>query len=145
MILKALTVHQPWAGLMAGSFLKTHNLLRRAEVRKWGHFYRGLLFIHAGLKIEKEACEHFGIKPSDCITRAIICSVLIVETQLIKDERTWLEMRYLHLEPGDRCYGDKTFVWLFDSPELLSKPIPCSGKLGLWNIPSKLHNGLSIR
>ncbi|WP_317633685.1 ASCH domain-containing protein [Lysinibacillus capsici] len=53
--MKALTIKQPWATLIA---LGEKNF----ETRSWQTKYRGPLAIHAGKSIDKDACEDSWIK-----------------------------------------------------------------------------------
>lgn len=47
--MKALTIHQPWASLIAYGF-------KRFETRGWRTNYRGLVAIHAGKWVDQAAC-----------------------------------------------------------------------------------------
>nr|WP_240927579.1 ASCH domain-containing protein [Paenibacillus thiaminolyticus] len=53
--MKAITIIQPWATLIA---LGEKNF----ETRGWATKYRGPLAIHAGKKVDREACEMEPIK-----------------------------------------------------------------------------------
>ncbi|WP_331281011.1 ASCH domain-containing protein [Brevibacillus thermoruber] len=48
--MKAITIHQPWATLIALGE-------KRFETRSWATKYRGPLAIHAGKKVDRDACE----------------------------------------------------------------------------------------
>lgn len=141
--MKVLTVRQPWAGLMVGSFQKSHNILRKAEVRKWMTSYRGELLIHAGTALDKEACERFGIVISDTDRGIVVGRANLTDVVRIKNEREWSKLRHIHLESGKRCYGDETFLWLLSNPVLFTNPIPCLGKLRLWIPPQEILERLA--
>ncbi|MDX5091650.1 ASCH domain-containing protein, partial [Lactobacillus crispatus] len=47
--MKAITIHQPWATLIALGE-------KQFETRSWETKYRGPLAIHAGKKVDKEIC-----------------------------------------------------------------------------------------
>ncbi|MBI2109161.1 MAG: hypothetical protein HYT93_03210 [Parcubacteria group bacterium] len=131
--MKALTIQEPWAGLIVGSFVKSHGLIRSAEIRKWNTKYRGPLLIHAGSKINKMAAEHFKIDVQKEDTGAILGFVMLKDVIRIENEKEWHAHRQKHLEWGKRCYGNDTYMWSFENPVLFEKPIFCDGKLGLWS------------
>lgn len=53
--MKAITIKQPWATLIALGE-------KRFETRSWQTKYRGPIAIHAGKTIDKEYCEYQPIK-----------------------------------------------------------------------------------
>ncbi|MBI2048185.1 MAG: hypothetical protein HYT27_03520 [Parcubacteria group bacterium] len=130
--MRALTISQPWAGLIVGSFSKSHGLLRSTEVRKWTTKYRGPLLIHAGSKIDKNAAEHFEMEMQKENTGVILGFVILKDVVRIKNEKEWSALRKRHLEYGERCYGDNTYLWVLENPIVFRKQICCDGKLGLW-------------
>lgn len=136
--MRALTIRQPWAGLIVGSFQTSHGLLRGAEVRKWATPYRGDLLIHAGTAIDKETCERLGIEIADTDRRVIVGKVNLTDVIRIKTERQWNKLRHIHLESGGRCYRENTFLWFLSNPVLFTNPIRCLGKLGLWIPPQEI-------
>src|SRR5690606_18387977 len=54
--MKAITIHQPWATLIAIG-------AKRFETRSWATKYRGPLAIHAAKKIDVGACREDVIRP----------------------------------------------------------------------------------
>lgn len=65
--MKAITLWQPWAQLIADGRKKVET-----RPRPWN--YNGLVFIHAGQHVDREACIRFGYDP-DTIPRGAIVAV----------------------------------------------------------------------
>lgn len=126
-----LTVRQPWADLiMSGK--------RLIEVRSWMPAKIVLpfrLYIHAGLKIERAECRRLDISPS--ATGVILGCVDVVAFESPSIAR-WKALRSLHLEVGDRCYGDETWMWMLSHPRRFVNPIPYKGRLGLFEIDDNI-------
>ena len=133
--MKALTLTQPWATLMA---LRAKTI----ETRSWWTSYRGELVIHAAKgfpKWAREICDEpefaealsgwdAGSLPLSmglCIVRLVEC----VPTQDVKPSTKEL------------CFGDYTFghyAWLTEYVMPLPPGEPVRGALGLWEYPSGL-------
>lgn len=152
--MKALTLHQPWASLVAIG-------AKRIETRSWCTNYRGPLAIHAGKSTEHihvvlhdddftNALGAAGIlnhpnptfgavvavcRLADCLpTKAVGCFPGVFED-------------YPELDTAmERTFGDYTpgrWAWVLDCVEPLEKPIPARGAQGLWNweFPNPDPNG----
>jgi hypothetical protein len=128
--MKALTLTQPWAQLVADD-------RKHWETRSWPTWYRGILAIHAGKgddSIDRALAEHFGYKPARDMPRgAIVAIVRVTDCQatLGDDEafRDEAEYDYGYFERGR---------WKFRL-ELVTKleaPVPCRGALGIWDVPA---------
>jgi hypothetical protein len=106
-----LTIRQPWAAaVLAG--------LKAVENRSWSTRHRGPLLIHAA---------RAGARHADCIP--------------------WPE-----LDPEKFVYGavlgvvgliecrptEAGFDWLLGSPWRFPSPLPCCGRLGLFDVPDAL-------
>lgn len=63
--MKGLTLHQPWASLIADG-------RKTFETRGWSHPYRGLIAIHAGKTHDVEYSVDRGYRPEGVVTGAII-------------------------------------------------------------------------
>lgn len=116
--MKALTLYQPWASLIADG-------RKTVETRSWSTQYRGELAIHAGATVNVDACKLFGYDSTQIPRGAIVCIVDLVDcvqfpSQLVKPDP----------------YGDYTpgrFGWLLASIRTFRQPIPVKGVMGLWN------------
>ncbi len=140
MHMKALTVMQPWATLVALG-------AKRIETRSWSTSYRGPLAIHASGRISREAAvicreppfrealaaggygEESGSasNPFGLPLGAVIAVALLVDVQRIT-------RAHAPAEP-ERSFGDYTpgrFAWLLDHVRLLPEPVAAKGALGLW-------------
>ncbi len=136
--MKAITVIQPWATLLATG-------KKRIETRSWRTNYRGEILIHAGKKdftkhliqdsrsfmeYLSRAGIYWGLKLP---TGAIIGKANLVNCLQI-DELTEALIKEQH--PDEYEFGDFTpgrFAWVMTDPVLFEKPILVSGKQGLWN------------
>ena len=125
--LRALTIHQPYAGLIAdGSKL--------VENRTWGTPYRGWLAIHAG---KSTACldGYDDDLPEEMVFGAIAAVAWLrtcVRKKWVDNQRSlgpgldWLRS-HKHTE-GPIC-------WVLEDVRKLTTPVPCIGRQGVW-VPS---------
>lgn len=141
--MKAITVIQPWATLLASG-------KKRCETRSWKTNYRGEILIHAGaMKYNyfsdvchdrKELAAYFknaGIGSNETLQalpfKAIIGKAILVNcvqidaitAELIKKQR-----------PDEYAFGNFTpgrYAWVMKDAVLFDEPIPAGGKQGLWN------------
>jgi len=153
--MKALTIHQPYASLIARG-------AKVYETRSWKTNYRGRIAIHAGKKSaysviyrlfpntgEETAFEyefiyavreHLGDDFEDNVPYgAIIAAAELVNCYQIQElaGKTYL-CGFVH--GGELCnnellFGDYTpgrFAWELCNIKVLEKPIPARGKQGLW-------------
>ena len=148
--MKAITVWQPWAQLLAEG--KKHD-----ETRSWRTNYRGEILIHAakanhvydilGFSGEPYPRKYFdkaGItKERDLVFGAIIGKAILVDCKLIDEEyREFIET----LCPAEFAFGDFTvgrYAWRLEKPQLFKTPIPTPGRQGLWNFGEnvRIRNG----
>lgn len=136
--MKAITIYQPWATLIAIG-------AKKFETRSWPTRYRGQLAIHAGKKNEEVACqevpirkalEEYGYNVFNLPTGAIIVELV----DCLKSVDTWtdgyeLEGRRLVYSP-EYEFGDFTpgrYAWELTDVKLLPQPVPAKGQQGLWN------------
>ena len=109
---KALTVRQPWASLIVAGIKDVEN--RPRQIR-----YRGKLAIHAGLKVDDEGMEMYGHSLRVSLPLgAVIGSVDVVDCISDSDSPWALS----------DCYH-----WILANPRPLKRPVPATGKLGLWD------------
>lgn len=141
--MKAITVWQPWAQLLAEG-------IKHDETRSWATSYRGPILIHAAKKdplfgisaMTDEAWEKvllsFGLY--EAFNRferfpagAIIGKAILTDCKLI--DQTYHDF-IKDLCPEEYLYGDFTvgrYAWRLEEPVLFKKPIPASGRQRLWN------------
>lgn len=127
--MKAITLLQPWASLIAWG-------IKTLETRSWKTSYRGPLAIHAGL-------GHSGF---DSVTAdSAIYQVLlhknvsfgelpfgkIIATCTLKDIfRTEQISNEKQLPFGD--FGPKRYAWLLTNIHELQEPVGAKGALSIW-------------
>ena len=125
--MKALTLTQPWASLVALG-------LKQVETRSWATRYRGPLAIHAAKGFPSSARQFAEVEralrriPGRLPFGAVLCTVDLVDcqpTQDIAPTLTGLERLY-----GDYTWG--RWAWVFKSLSVLEAPVGAKGALGLW-------------
>lgn len=113
--MKALTVKQPWAELIASG-------RKPLETRTWSTSYRGKLAIHAGKEVDP-----FGPPtPRLAAERGVIVAIADL-----------VDCRPMTLADEDAAccaYVEGKYVFVLDNVRRLPPPgIPAKGKLGLWD------------
>ncbi len=146
--MKALTIIQPWATLLASG-------KKRCETRSWKTNYRGEILIHAGgmkynyfsdvCQCSKTLMGHFrdaGIGGDEDMQalpfKAIIGKARLVNCVLI--DRLTAEL-ICKQHPEEFAFGNFApgrYAWVMEDAVLFDKPIPASGKQGLWNWEGEL-------
>ena len=150
--MKALTLSQPWATLVAIG-------AKHIETRSWYTRYRGPLAIHVAKGFSKEAqylCFgepfrkllidkysffraneiYFGkhTMPLGCV----IATCELVECFAIQRFQSgfrWGDGYEWIITHDERAFGDYApgrYAWLLDNVKILPEPIPAKGRLGLW-------------
>lgn len=117
--MKALTVWQPWAWLIAEG-------VKDVENRTWAARYRGPLLIHAGkrktdreLKIARIFAARHGIRlPDEMLYGGIVAVATLTDCTRHSESPWWIE----------GCYA-----WCLKDVRPLPF-VPCGGHLGLWDI-----------
>ena len=132
--MKAISLWQPWASLMAMG-------VKKNETRAWATSYRGPLLIHAAKKVlgwpslTIQAFFDFrGIasQPSDLPLGCLVCKVNLVDCQKI----------CLCNQPDypERAFGDYTpgrFMWITENLEIFDS-IPFRGSQGFFTVPDDI-------
>jgi hypothetical protein len=125
--MKALTLRQPWATLVALG-------AKRIETRGWATHHRGPLAIHAGLSLAslglaQQPPFQQALDGEDLPRGVIVAVVELVDCILITTEET------IPAEP-ERSFGDYhpgRYAWhLASLIRLPLPPVPARGRLGLW-------------
>jgi hypothetical protein len=153
--MKAITLTQPWATLVAIG-------AKRIETRSWRTDYRGPLAIHAakGFPLAARGLRHdgpfyqalwdAGIKPDMPLPIGAIVAtcelVSVVTTQLVKTPggMGWSapdgRIYDFTLTDEERAFGDYSngrYAWLLADVRPLAEPILVKGALGLWEWEGK--------
>ncbi|QDP86052.1 ASCH domain-containing protein [Chryseobacterium sp. SNU WT5] len=142
--MKALSIKQPWASLIA------HGI-KDIENRTWKTNFRGRIYIHAsgtkvlnGLRVlteeqyviaQKIFLENGFDKFSDLPVSAIIGEVEIVDC-VINHSSIWAEETELPEQLGNQCIWN----WVLANPILYKNPIlNVKGKLSFWEPDNHLE------
>lgn len=114
--MRALSIRQPHAqAILAG--------MKLIEYRSWPTAHRGLLLIHAGKALDREALADYPALDVASLARgALVGAVDLVE-----------------VEPD----GTGGFAWSLASPRRLMQPIPYPGRLGLFVVDDSLVSELT--
>ena len=126
-MMKALSLWQPWAGMVAAG-------LKPVDTRTWPTSYRGELAIHATVKVDQKWREHArriddlsGIPEHLLATKAIVAVADLYRVALIRRERDYWY--------ATRCECHRKFAWSLASIRALPNPVPCPGARRIWNVP----------
>jgi activating signal cointegrator 1 len=144
--MKALTLTQPWATLVAIG-------AKKIETRSWSTSYRGSIAIHAAKGFPKWARE---------FTQEQVCSQAVCFSQWPPLGYPWYPLGFVlatgrlvhcmltqqvpHLlptlwTPREREFGDYApdrYAWILEDIKPFPEPIPAKGALGLWDWNEKL-------
>lgn len=109
----ALSVRQPFAHMLVRGY-------KIVECRSWTTNYRGPIYIHASMKVEKEAMAYYRkVEKKHHSMKAWLRTGGIIGRVMLKS---------IYWDKYDRCY-----VWRLTSPKAL-KFRKLTGQRGLFNI-----------
>lgn len=137
--MKALTVQQPWAWAIIHGGKDVEN-----RTTAWS--YRGPLAIHAGMRVSERGFQAIdrihgtAIPPwphghESEVYGAIIGVVDLVDAHPASPgccESPWAETSYV--EHGGKTRHNLVHLVL-ERPRIIMAPVPCTGRLGLWDVP----------
>lgn len=149
MTLRALSLTQPWASLVALG-------RKKIETRNWSTAHRGWIAIHASKGFPPEARDlavgtpfidafiQTGVYDStdDLPLGAIVAVANLYHVGKIArnregavyiDPKDWAVTDAYELAFGD--YTPGRYGWVLTNVGRLREPIPCKGALGLWTVP----------
>lgn len=133
--MRALTLIQPWASLIADG-------RKTFETRSWSTEYRGPIAIHAGKKLDAEYAVACGYRPEGLARGAIIAVARLVAC--IPTEKA---VRIIHdtmpaaLAAEELAHGDyRPGRWAWELADVIRVPaFPLLGAQGLWTVPSPVE------
>lgn len=125
--MKAITIKQPWATLIAEGY-------KEYEFRTWKTKYRGDILIHAGKGIDKRAMERFKNLNLEYPVGQIIAKAAITDCIYVDEE---FAQKLFKKDPvvyrGLINKGDwDGYGFKLENVEKI-KPIEVNGKLSLWD------------
>lgn len=129
--MKAITLSQPWAELVASG-------RKEWETRSWRTSYRGPVAIHAarrgsGLSAEEfgDWCRRFGLDERWMSFGAVVAVANLTDCKRVEEIRD--ELSADEYDAGD--YGDGRYAWRLSEVTRLASPVAVRGQLGLWTLP----------
>jgi activating signal cointegrator 1 len=135
---RALTLTQPWATLLATGY-------KCFETRSWSTSYRGSLAIHAAKGFPEWARELCRDEPfRDCLdllgyegwdelpVGRFVGVVQLVDVRSTASVRRELEVEGDDIELAFGDFGPRRFAWRVTRPVRVEPPIPYRGTQGLW-------------
>jgi len=144
-----LTLHQPWATLMAIG-------AKRIETRSWPTSYRGLVAIHAAKTFPSDAREfcrgdvpYFyltdvcGWEAEELPLGAVVATGILCEClpagEVVDNLSDYVpeEGQEEELLLGD--YSRGRWAWVFRDVREINPTVPCRGALGLWAVPADIR------
>jgi activating signal cointegrator 1 len=158
--LKALTLTQPWATLIAIG-------AKRIETRSWSTDYHGQIAIHAakglgpvgGKRGLADQCTMaafadalrgggYALGAETYLTDkplplGAIVAIAVLDRVRRIDMKLRAEVMAQTITPNEIEFGSYEsgrYAWFLESVLPLKEPIPCSGALSLWDVPAEVHN-----
>lgn len=129
--LKCLSLKQPYAYLLASG-------KKTIEIRKWNTKYRGKFLIHASKNLNKEACSILKINEKLLIKGAIIGEAVLYDVKSYHafDEFDKDRDKHLSVENMNSFSNvfKKRYGFLIKDAVLFDYQVPCSGKLGMFEV-----------
>lgn len=133
--MRALTLIQPWASLIADG-------RKTFETRGWPTAYRGAIAIHAGKKLDAEYAVECGYRPEG-LTRGAIIAVarLVACIPAEQAERAIIDtMPAAQAEEELRHGFYERGRWAWELADVIRVPaFPLLGQQGLWEVPSPVE------
>jgi len=132
--MKALTLTQPWASLVALG-------LKRVETRSWSTAYRGALAIHAAKGFPPYARKFAeGVCVLGLVPACLPFSEIVATCEVVACWPT--EEMVLVVDRHERRLGDYTpgrWAFKLEQVRALRVPVYCRGALGLWSLPGEVE------
>lgn len=156
--IKALSLWQPWASLMAAG-------AKKIETRSWYTEYRGLVAIHAAKRFQEMERMVLGDKrffnalaldypisiagktrsPED-LAKALPLGAFVAVGKLTHCISTTRDLKLIPSEKTDEFwFGDYSpgrFMWVFDEIWKLSSPVYAIGTRSLWTLDEEQKDAI---
>ena len=143
--MKAITIWQPWASLIATG-------VKRIETRSWPTKYRGKLAIHAAMLNPfkaikpipevvvaemRKALKEEGILTSSTDFRVLPRGCIVATVNLVDCREITYSFRCSKINfTNEEYFGDYTigrYAWILEDVQPLKEPVLAKGMQGLWN------------
>ncbi len=133
--MKAITLWQPWASLIAVG-------AKQYETRPWKTNYRGRIAIHAARRkvippsdVMKVMKEH-GLKINELKYGVIVCTAELVDCVKLDRNTPIMEITIGEEIVGDWSHG--RYAWKLEDIKVLDTPLAVTGFQKLWNLDNHL-------
>lgn len=133
--MKALTIQQPWASMIASGEKWVEN-------RTWRTNYRGPMAIHAGLGskyLKKKELADYDTGSVVAVAWLSASFNLSIAKSLDWSGSRQEGCSYTFGEIIAHKYSEGPVCWVLEAVTKLSKPIPCKGAQGLWVLPAEIE------
>lgn len=142
--MKALTLHQPWASLVAFGE-------KKIETRSWATGYRGRMALHSAKVFHDYAWEFaktepcrgsllgHGFAPNEL---PLGCVLAIVELDVVVMTEYVVSSKLHPLSDKERAFGNfgpKRFAWYLKVLRKFDEPIRVRGYQGLWDFDERRY------
>ena len=122
--MKVLTIKEPWATLIIDGY-------KKYEFRSWKTNYRGKILIHTSKLLEKNILKRFDEYNLDCKCGYIIGEACIADCIKVDENFNNELLRIDNIVYANNHVG--IYAWKLEQIKKYDNPVPCKGKLGLWN------------
>ena len=143
--MKALTLMQPWATLIAIG-------AKRIETRSWSTQHRGPLAIHASARFPRNlkalCCDHPQIMDALLnahpgrnilqIVKELPLGKVICTCELLAVKPTSYILDVPAVTSNEYAFGNYEsgrYMWFLNNVKSLQEPVPAKGMLGVWDWP----------
>ena len=135
--MKAISLHQPWASLIAAG-------VKKVETRHWPVSHRGPLAVHAakklvsncGEEVDELCLDEFGCEWRRTLPRGAIVATanLVACERMIEPSYPTAAGYPSHNELICGNWQQDRFAWLLEGVQALKLPVPWCGMQGLFNV-----------
>lgn len=133
----ALTLTQPWAGLVASGIKRIENRPWKLPKRMLGRRFA----IHASREVDQEIyqrLEAMGFAPSPLWT---VTSAIIGVARVIHCVSSLVELQHEihgHIGPEQEQFWIGPHAFILESIQSIATPVECKGALGFWGLSESL-------
>lgn len=139
---KALTIRQPWVWCITD----LQSYPKRVETRTWAPpgDWRGPIALHAAATVDAKVMAAFERDWGEDAPRRdqLVTGAVVAVADLVEVHPAWGE----GCGPGCADWGGMdpgTFHWHFDDVTVLPDPVPCKGRLQLWNLDEDVSTAVA--
>jgi len=128
--MKAITMRQPWAGMVACR-------LKTIETRTWRTKHRGLIAIHSSQRVDCHwpTIEAYGYDVPEHLRMGgcVLAVADLVRCHRLRGCETAQTL----------CECTDKIGWWLERIVALPEPVPCTGARGVWELPADVHDRIN--